>query len=108
MAIIHFVQLCQSTHVKQQLAHTLALGIATFQEMFLLVLRHVGMVKDAFQVTMNAGGRCLQFVSGILRELALDTHLVLLRMTQFPIEHDDGVTDVAQLVVGQASLQFVV
>ena len=46
--------------------------------MFLLVFGHVWMVEDALQVTMNAGGRCLQFVSGILRELALDAHLVFL------------------------------
>ena len=29
-------------------------------------------------------------------------------MAQFPVEHDDGVADVAQFVIGQTPLQFVV
>ncbi len=76
--------------------------------MFLLVLRHVWIVKDALQVAVNAGGWRLQFMGSILSELALDAYLFFLRMTELPIEHDDGVADVTQLVIGQTSLQFVV
>ena len=68
---IHLVKPCQRTHVKQQLVHALALGIAAFQEMFPLILRHAGIVKDALQIAVDAHGGRLQFVGGILRELSL-------------------------------------
>ena len=35
-------------------------------------------------------------MGGILCELALDAHLFLLRMAQFPVEHDNGVADVVE------------
>ena len=68
---IHLVEPCERTHVKQQLVHTLALGIAALQEMLLLILRHVGIVEDALQIAVDAHGGRLQFVGGILRELSL-------------------------------------
>ena len=95
MPVVHLVQFGERTHVVQQFAHTLALGIAALEKVFLLILGHVGIVKYALQVAVYAGGWRLQFVSGILRELALDAYLVLLGVTEFPVECDDGVTDVA-------------
>ena len=72
-------------HVHEQFAHALALGIAALQEVFLLVLRHVGMVKDALQIAVYAGGRGFQLVGSILGELAFEAELVLLAMAQFPV-----------------------
>ena len=106
-AVVHLVELRQCAHVLQQLVHALALGIAALQEVGLLLFRHVRMVEDALQVAVDARGRRLQLVGGVLRELPLDAHLVLLRVAQLPVEHDDGMADVAQLVVGQALLQLV-
>ena len=102
--VVHLVELGECTHVLQQLVHALALCITALQEVLLLVFGHLRMVKDALQETVDAGGGGLQFMGGILGELALDAYLVLFRMAELPVEHDDGVTDVAQLVVGQAAL----
>ena len=108
MVGVHLVEPCQRTHVEQQLVHALALGIAAFQKMLLLILRYVGIIEDALQIAVDTHGGRLQFVGGILRELALQSRLVFLGMPQLPVEHDDGVADVAQLVVGQMPLQFVI
>ena len=108
MTVLHLVQLRQGTHVEQQFVHPFALGIAALKEMLALVLRHIGIVENALQVTMNAGSRGLEFVGCILRQLPFNAKLVLLRVAEFPIELDDGVADVAQLVVRQSALQFVI
>ncbi len=105
---IHLVEPCQRTHVEQQLVHALALGIAALQKMFPLILRHAGIVEDALQIAVDAHGGCLQFVGGILRELALQPRLVFLGMPQLPVEHDDGVADVTQLVIGKIPFQLMV
>ena len=45
---------------------------------------------------------------GILCELSLDAHFVFFRMSQFPVEQNDGMADVTQFIVRQPPLQFVV
>ena len=105
---IHLVEPSQRTHVKQQFVHALALCIAAFEKVFPLILRHVGIVEDALQIAVDAHSGRLQFVGGILRELALQPSLVFLGMPQLPVEHDDGVADVAQLVIGQVPLQLMI
>ena len=108
LIVVQLVKFGESTHVEKQFAHAFTLGIATLQKMLLLILLHVGIVEDAFQIPMYAGSWCLQFVCGILRQLPFYAQLFFLRMAQFPIKHDDGVADVAQLVIRQMPLQFVV
>ena len=45
---------------------------------------------------------------GILCELSLDAHFVFFRMSQFPVEQNDGMADVPQFIIRQLSFQFVV
>ena len=93
--VVHLVKFGECTHVKQQFGHAFTLRIAALQKVFFLIFGHVGMIQNALQITVNAGGRRLQFVGGILCQLALDAYLVLLRMAEFPIKHNDGMADVA-------------
>ena len=76
--------------------------------MLLLILGHVGIVEDALQIAVDAHGGRLQFVCSILGELSLQSRLFLLGMSQFPIEHDDSMADVTQLVIGKIPFQLMI
>ena len=76
--------------------------------MLALVLRQVGIIDDGLEISLYACRRSLQFVCGILSELALQSLLVLLRVAQFPVEMGYGVGDVSQFIVWHALFQLLV
>ena len=88
---VYVVEFCQRCHVEQQLCHALALCVASLQEVLAFLLWHVGVGEDALEVSVYACRRCLQLVSGVLCELSLYAYLLLLAVSQFPVECYDGV-----------------
>ena len=107
-AFAQLIEFRQCRHVEQQAVHALALGIAAFKKLASFLFQHLGMVDDALEIAVYAGGGCLQLMGGVLRELALDECLLLFAVPQLPVERDDVVRDVAQLVVGQTLLYLMV
>ena len=76
--------------------------------MRLLVFGHIGIVENALQIAVDAHCRGLQLVGRVLCELALQPRLVFLGVSQLPVEHDYGVADVAQFVVGTVAFHLIV
>ncbi len=99
------VQFGQGVHVLQQAAHALALGIAPLQKVLTLLGRNAGILQYSLQETVYAGSRGLELVCHVLCELPFDARLLGTGMMQVPVELNNGVGDIAQVIIRKAALQ---
>lgn len=101
------VETVERRHVVEQRRETLALHVASLQEVVASLGIHAGMAEYGLQVALYARHGCLQLVRHVLGEFPLEHALLLLRLFQAKVKLHYAFGGVAKLVVGEPSEHLV-